>query len=98
MFWDFLNDIGNYDDRKISRLDRDDSPSGVGVSTAFTSDEGYETALLSYKVIAVERYRTRTQAVKGHKRWVKFAKNAKSGDVVRELLWGDKFEDNVSVL
>jgi hypothetical protein len=44
---------------------------GVGVSTALTSDFGYETALLDANgVIPVERYPDEESARAGHERWI----------------------------
>lgn len=66
MLSNFLKDIRNYDQRKISRVECSEN-NGIGVSTAFTSDEGYETALLDKNgVHSVERYKTRNLAVEGH--------------------------------
>lgn len=64
----FLQDIGNYDQRKLAR----DTVRGVDISTAWTSDEGFETALLppGQPVIPVERYPSREAAVEGHARWM----------------------------
>ena len=50
---------------------------GIGVSTVLSSDEGYETALLDKTgAHPVQRYRSRASALKGHKKWVNFAKMA----------------------
>lgn len=77
----FINDIGNYEDRKIGR---DTSESGIDVSTAYTSDEGYETALLdSNGVHPVERYGTRQDAEDGHKKWLLFANSANGKTVTK---------------
>ena len=64
-----LADIGNYDDRKVDRLDPEDN-AGIGISTALTSDEGYETAVLGKETNPVERYASRNEAIEGHQRWV----------------------------
>lgn len=70
----FLQDMGNYESRKVGR---DTSKSGIEVSTAYTSDEGYKTALLDSKdVHPVERYASRDEAEKGHVKWLKFAHDA----------------------
>lgn len=86
MFFDFLNDIGNYEQRKIGCIRSEDN-GGIGVSTAYTSDEGYETALGDANGIhPVERYDTREDAVNGHEKWVKFAKTGQ-GKKIKRLGW-----------
>lgn len=78
----FLNDIGNYEDRKVARHT---SASGIEVSTAFTSDEGYETALIDANgTHPVERYEYLELAKAGHDRWLAFADTA-DGEAVTEL-------------
>ena len=58
----------NYSQRKIDRTD----VSGVKVSTCWTSDQGYETAILdAVGVYPVQRYENRQHAESGHKDWVK---------------------------
>jgi len=82
--FDFIQDIGTYDLRRIGRVEPEDN-NGIGVSTAYTSDEGFETALLDKNGIhPVERYGTKEDAEKGHIRWVDFAKNG-HGKVVKKL-------------
>lgn len=77
----FVNDTDNYEARKIGR---DTSESGIEVSTAYTSDEGYETALMdSHGVHPVERYGTRGQAEIGHKKWIVFANSANGKKVMK---------------
>ena len=64
--FEFLKDVGNYDSRKVGR----DEINGFTISTAFTSDEGYETAIIdSNGVHPVERYERLNDAEEGHKRW-----------------------------
>lgn len=66
--FDFIQDAGNYEARKLA-----DKVwiKGIGISTAFTSDEGYETALLDDNgVHPVERYADSVDALKGHKKWI----------------------------
>lgn len=66
----FMNDMGNYEKRKVMRIEPNDN-FGVGVSTAFTSDAGYETALLDENgVHPVERYKSKQDSKVGHKKWV----------------------------
>lgn len=66
----------NYDDRMV---DRTELENGLIVSTAYTTDYGYETAILGQTdgVYPVERYgEVLSDEVKqGHARWVEFAKN-----------------------
>ena len=77
----FIEDIGNYDKRVVGR---DTSESGIEVSTAYTSDEGYETALLDQNgVHPVERYGTRTESEQGHKKWLEFANTANGKKVTK---------------
>lgn len=65
----------SYKNRLVGRVNPDEN-AGVGVSTAWTPDEGYETALLDARGShPVERYKTKKEAVKGHARWVKVAPN-----------------------
>ena len=66
MVFEFLKDIGNYQDRVIGR----DDINGITISTAFTSDEGFETALVDSKgVHPIERYSSKEEAIVGHKKW-----------------------------
>jgi len=92
--FEFLLDAENYDQRKVGR---DISKSGITVSTAFTSDEGYETALIDKnEVHPVERYADKKAAKIGHKKWVAFADNAVSGTPVIKLgAWGLVDEEEI---
>lgn len=69
-----FSDMDNYEERKVARTEK---KNGITVSTAYTSDCGYETALIDDNgVHPVERYGDgRELAVEGHKRWVKVAKD-----------------------
>ncbi|KKN39842.1 hypothetical protein LCGC14_0739540 [marine sediment metagenome] len=88
MFLNFLKDIDNYEERKVARIDPKDN-NGIGVSTVFTPDEGYETALLDVNgVQVVQRYKDKVEAELGHERWVTFAKTA-DGKVVPILGWSE---------
>ena len=61
-------DADNYDSRKVEWT----CVNGVAVSTCWTSDQGYETAILDNKgVYPVQRYENREHAEFGHKDWVK---------------------------
>lgn len=65
--FDFVNDIGNYNSRKVDRTD----VGGLTISTAFTSDYGYETAVIDKEhTYPVERYSSREDAKIGHDEWV----------------------------
>lgn len=90
---EFLNDIGNYESRKIAR---DTSDCGIEVSTCYSSDEGYETALIANNdVHPVERYNTREEAERGHYKWLVFAHDA-DGKIVKKLgAWGIVEDDGV---
>ncbi len=70
-FFDSLKDQGNYEQRKVAK---DALPNGLTVSTANTSDEGYETAILDANgAHSVERYESREEAVQGHAKWLEQA-------------------------
>lgn len=69
--FEFLLDAGNYDLRKVARTNLD---CGLIISTAYTSDEGYETAIIDGdEVHPVERYETKELAEVGHDKWCKIA-------------------------
>lgn len=77
----FLNDIDNYESRKVAK----DEINGIEVSTAYSSDCGYETAILDENgVHPVERYGTKQDAESGHKKWLKKAKTIKK---ITKLGW-----------
>ena len=58
--------MSNYKSRKVGRTE----VNGIIVSTAYTNDEGYETAILDAKnAYPVERYKTKEDAEKGHEKW-----------------------------
>lgn len=100
MFWDFLLDQDNYEERKVAYIKPEDN-NGIGVSTAYTSDEGYETALLdsgTQQVYPVERYTTREAAIEGHAKWVDFAQIASGKQVVRLGTSGGEVKDKVITL
>jgi len=77
----FLDDMGNYDDRKVAR----DTVGTLIVSTAFTSDEGYETAIIDARgdVHPVERYPLREDCVAGHAKWVEFCRDEKNTTICK---------------
>ena len=80
--FNWLQDIDNYDTRKVADKE---THNGLTVSTAFTSDEGYETAILDASGShPVERYETLFKARIGHAKWFDFCKQWK-GDKVTKL-------------
>jgi len=80
--FDFVLDTNNYESRKVAK---DEARSGIIVSTAYTSDEGYETALLDDNgVHPIERYLTKEEAVRGHAKWLEFAHDA-NGKIITML-------------
>ena len=69
--------------KKIGRI-LPEKNGGIGVSTVLSSDKGYETALLDKTgAHPVQRYKNRTFALKGHKKWVRFAKTADRKSVIQ---------------
>jgi hypothetical protein len=85
------SDAPNYDERKVAR----DEVEGLIVSTAFTSDEGYETAILDEGgTHPVERYVTRADAVNGHNHWLAIAKNTETTEIT-QLGYGKMLEAEV---
>lgn len=61
----------SYDNRKVADKV---TVKGLIISTCWTSDFGYETAVLDKNhAYPVERYKTKKEALKGHKRWIKKA-------------------------
>jgi hypothetical protein len=74
MLFDFLQDLGNHDERKIDTYEKD----SVFVDTCAVSDstQPYETAVAhpNYNdgtMIIVQLYNTKEAAQKGHNKWVK---------------------------
>lgn len=72
--FDFFEMAGTYDSRKVDRYEEGD----LLISTAAITDsqQPYETAVShpkynDNKFIVVEMYDNKSQAIKGHKRWVK---------------------------
>ena len=87
-------DGANYDSRRIGRDDLE----GLSVSTAWTSDEGYETAILDANYAnPVERYSDRKAALVGHEKWVDFVR--KGGREITKLGgFGGIIKDRVMTL
>ena len=91
-----INDKDDYDNRKIGRVDP--SNNKIGISTAYTTDMGYETALLdSNGVHPVERYINKEEALKGHVKWCLFAKSGKDKKIIK-LGYGELIEDREIIL
>ena len=77
--FDFIKDFDNYEDRKIYDKVKPEDNNGIGISTCYTSDEGFETALLDGNEIhPVERYKTQAEAVIGHQKWIEKSKTLKT--------------------
>ncbi len=94
MWLDFIKDANNYEMRKIGRREYIEKES-VGVSTCYSSDEGYETALIDYNgVHPVERYKTKEQAISGHQKWLQKA-NFFINKEIQVLGWSDMEEDKI---
>ena len=70
MWFDFLKDIDTtYEERKLDRTE----VNNFIVSTAYTADEGFETAIIDKNgTHPVERYSNEVLAKSGHKKWSKF--------------------------
>ena len=71
--FDFMDMLGNHDDRMVGRYETDD----LFVDTCLVTDveDPYETAVghVEYnngKLIIVETYKTESEAKAGHDRWV----------------------------
>lgn len=78
MFEDIMAMRGNYDDRKVGR---DDYEWGF-ISTAYVNDGecDYETAVKHEdyddgNMVIVDKYETKEDAEKGHKKWIETMKN-----------------------
>ena len=66
-----ISDCNNYEARKVDRT----KINGLIISTAFSSDCGYETAVIdAVAVYPVERYQSREDAIEGHKKWCQSSK------------------------
>lgn len=74
---------GAYEDRLVGRVEKSDN-NGVGVSSCWTSDSGYETALIptEHKIVIVERYDDKEACAIGHAKWVKFAADENNATAV----------------
>ena len=88
----FLNDMYNYEGRVVANNKLDN---GLIVDTAFSSDEGYETAICdaSDSWHPVERYETKELSEFGHKKWVEFANTTPKQ--INKLGWGSLVDDEI---
>lgn len=78
---------GNYENRKLGRTE----VGTLTVSTAYTTDCGYETAIIDKNgVHPVERYDSKAEAELGHEKW---CKEAETVTEVIKLGWGDWVDD-----
>jgi hypothetical protein len=81
--FDFLQDVGNHADRCVGR----NAICGLVVDTSYTSDCGYETAILDNNGChPVERYKTKEDAFNGHIKW---CNEATLLDKITKLGWLD---------
>lgn len=80
--FDFLNDIGNYAQRKV---DNTILNNGMVIDTSYTSDCGYETAICNPKIkkwkILENNYPSKEIAKDKHKYWVKEMESKKWDDI-----------------
>jgi hypothetical protein len=66
----------DYADRLVNRTD---GVNGIDVSTSYTTDFGFETALIDANgAHPVERYEYKGSAAEGHLKWVELAKAVKT--------------------
>ncbi len=87
-------DQSNYKSRCIGKTEID----GLVVSTAWTSDEGYETAILDAPgVHPVERYEGKKEALVGHEKWCDFVRKG-GRDIVKLGGFGGMVQDNEMTL
>ena len=69
--FDKISNQESYAERVVDRTD----VNGLTVSTAWTADEGFETAIIDAKgAYPVERYKDRNFAEDGHYKWCEEAK------------------------
>ena len=81
-----------YESRKVAE---DILDNNLRVSTVWTDDYGFETAIDNGEVLPVERYTSREDAVKGHKKWMDYAADPKNTTVTK--LGYDGLVDDVIV-
>lgn len=87
----WLRDIAQYS-KKLHRTE----VYGLIISTAWTPDCGFETAIIDKNgIYVVERYKNEKESTKGHKKWCEEAKTIKK---VKELNFLDvTIEDEVEL-
>ncbi|KKL84505.1 hypothetical protein LCGC14_1964080 [marine sediment metagenome] len=71
-----MGTVGNYKDRKIGRWDSEDGLKTVSTCSVSDGREPFETAVQhpaynNGKMVIVECYSTKKDAIKGHNRWLK---------------------------
>lgn len=88
--FDAVNEMkDNYENRKLGRS----NINGLTISTAYTSDCGYETAIIDENgVHPVERYNSKEEAEIGHEKW---CKNSETITEVVELGYFDMIDDTI---
>lgn len=74
--FEYMEMLGNYEDRKIGRWDSEDGLKMVSTCSVTDGREPFETAVQhpSYnngKMVIVECYSTKKEAVTGHDKWLK---------------------------
>lgn len=78
--FEFLRDAGDYAMRNVAR----DTVDTLLIDTAFTSDEGYETAIIDKnQTCPVERYKDRESSEEGHKKWIKWCQDKNNIKVIK---------------
>lgn len=87
-----MEDEDNYEQRKVAR----DPAAGLVISTAYTSDHGYETAIIDKNgAYTVERYSDKENALLGHKKW---CKEVETITQIKSLIgWGKISEEIVTL-
>jgi len=73
------DDVLEYDSRKV---DDKYTFNGLTVSTVWTDDMGYETAIIdSNRTNIVERYPDKKSAAEGHFKWIEWVNNKDNNEV-----------------
>jgi hypothetical protein len=73
--------LNNYESRKLGK----DEIEGLRVSTVYTIDMGYETAISDSTGCwhPVERYPNKEEAKSGHKKWIEWASNRNNTKILK---------------